>query len=975
METREMRVMRFTLSILALAGCWRPFSWTSLVKHVLYNIYTLLVISVLYSFTFSQFMEIVLNVSNPNDFTNILYTMMAMIVACCKVLSMWMNHESFVVLIRKLNEGTFRPLVPAEREIRRKCDETIRNNAMCYAILIEITCAGNVLVSLLTNFRNRKLTFPEWVPYDYSPYVIYCLTYTYQYVSVITASFVNVACDSFIVGFLLHVCCQISILNYRLKNITSHNTLNYCVRHHYDIIVYARMVNTRFTGIILFQFVTSTFVICSNLYQLTKTTIGMYHIALITYTFCVMAQIFLYCWFGNKLKVTTRLFLIKRSLEMRVLRLTLRIVMFAGCFRPLSWLSRFKRTAYNIYRTLIITFLYTFATLQFMDIVLKVDNPDDFTDNLYMMLNVSVSGYKLFIMWVNYEDIVTIIKSLTEEPLKPLDPGEMEIRCKFDSLIRANTLRYALLIETSWTCTGLTSLLVDFRQGRLTYREWVPYDYYASYALFFVTYAHQFLSTFYCATVNVACDTLICGLLMHVCCQMEILEYRLKKISQQDDLSYCIRHHNSIFQFARAVNEGFARIIEFQFVTSTLIICSNLFQLSKSTMGANNIALVVYTCCMLTEIFIYCWFGNRVKSKSLQLADSVFQLHWLPLNNSVKKSLLIIMKRATVPIEIVTAYILPLNLDSFVAFMNIILNVENSDEFTDALYMMLTVLVAAYKQTFMLLDRGNITMIIDQLTVRPFAPCESHEVTIRRKFDKMIQSNVLRYLILVTMSITSILMTSFFTELTKRNLTYKAWVPFDYSSSNVVFLLVYTHQLIGMSTSGIVNVACESLICGFLLHICCQLEILEYRLTKISRDHDVLGDCVYHHNRIFTYAYEVNNMFAKIIAIQFAVSMLVVCSNLYRIAMAEDYMSIVPLMFYTSAILAQIFIYCWFGNEVKLKSLHVMNSIYEMAWPALSNDNQKALLLVMKRTMVPVEFSSAYIITMNLDSFVAVGII
>ncbi|XP_025163626.1 odorant receptor 46a-like [Harpegnathos saltator] len=568
METREMRVMRFTLSILALAGCWRPFSWTSLVKHVLYNIYTLLVISVLYSFTFSQFMEIVLNVSNPNDFTNILYTMMAMIVACCKVLSMWMNHESFVVLIRKLNEGTFRPLVPAEREIRRKCDETIR---------------------------------------------------------------------------------------------------------------YARMVNTRFTGIILFQFVTSTFVICSNLYQLTKTTIGMYHIALITYTFCVMAQIFLYCWFGNKLKVTvrvsvnlcptTRLFLIKRSLEMRVLRLTLRIVMFAGCFRPLSWLSRFKRTAYNIYRTLIITFLYTFATLQFMDIVLKVDNPDDFTDNLYMMLNVSVSGYKLFIMWVNYEDIVTIIKSLTEEPLKPLDPGEMEIRCKFDSLIRANTLRYALLIETSWTCTGLTSLLVDFRQGRLTYREWVPYDYYASYALFFVTYAHQFLSTFYCATVNVACDTLICGLLMHVCCQMEILEYRLKKISQQDDLSYCIRHHNSIFQFARAVNEGFARIIEFQFVTSTLIICSNLFQLSKSTMGANNIALVVYTCCMLTEIFIYCWFGNRVKSKSLQLADSVFQLHWLPLNNSVKKSLLIIMKRATVPIEIVTAYILPLNLDSFVAIL------------------------------------------------------------------------------------------------------------------------------------------------------------------------------------------------------------------------------------------------------------------------------------------------------------------
>ncbi|XP_025074601.1 odorant receptor Or2-like [Pogonomyrmex barbatus] len=112
-------------------------------------------------------------------------------------------------------------------------------------------------------------------------------------------------------------------------------------------------------------------------------------------------------------------------------------------------------------------------------------------------------------------------------------------------------------------------------------------------------------------------------------------------------------------------------------------------------------------------------------------------------------------------------------------------------------------------------------------------------------------------------------------------------------------------------------------------------------------------------------------MFAKIIAIQFAVSMLVVCSNLYRIAMATDYMSFIPLIMYTSAILVQIFIYCWFGNEVKLKSLRLVNSIYDIEWPALSNNNKKALLLIMKRAMIPIEFTSAYIITMNLESFVA----
>ena len=110
-----------------------------------------------------------------------------------------------------------------------------------------------------------------------------------------------------------------------------------------------------------------------------------------------------------------------------------------------------------------------------------------------------------------------------------------------------------------------------------------------------------------------------------------------------------------------------------------------------------------------------------------------------------------------------------------------------------------------------------------------------------------------RYLIIVLMSITSIVMMSVSTDFMKRNLTYKAWVPFDYSSPAIYFV-VYIHQLIAMSTSGIVNVACESLLCGFLLHICCQFEILGYRLTKLTHQNS-LRDCVRHHNRIFELVY------------------------------------------------------------------------------------------------------------------------
>nr|XP_012230606.1 PREDICTED: odorant receptor 46a, isoform A-like [Linepithema humile] len=306
---------------------------------------------------------------------------------------------------------------------------------------------------------------------------------------------------------------------------------------------------------------------------------------------------------------------------------------------------------------------------QLMDIILNVDNADDFTNNLNMMLTSSAACYKMFIMWLNYDKVAALISCLTEEPFKPLDPGEMRIRQQFNQTTRNNTLRYTILIETTCSFIALMSLLTDFRHRRLTYREWVPYNY-SSHMAFCFTYAQQMISTFHCATVNVACDTLICGFLTHVCCQLEILEYRLKRLSNNNvTLGYCIRHHNRIFEFAKLVNIRFSLIIGFQFMASMMVICSNLYQLTKSALSPDHVPLIMYTSCMLTQIFIYCWFGNKVKTKSVKVVDSIFQMEWSILNNSIKKSLFVIMQRALIPIEISTAYILTLNLDSFVSLL------------------------------------------------------------------------------------------------------------------------------------------------------------------------------------------------------------------------------------------------------------------------------------------------------------------
>ncbi|KAL0112586.1 hypothetical protein PUN28_012115 [Cardiocondyla obscurior] len=66
---------------------------------------------------------------------------------------------------------------------------------------------------------------------------------------------------------------------------------------------------------------------------------------------------------------------------------------------------------------------------------------------------------------------------------------------------------------------------------------------------------------------------------------------------------------------------------------------------------------------------------------------------------------------------------------------------------------------------------------------------------------------------------------------------------------------------------------------------------------------------------------------------------------------------------------AQIFVYCWSGNEVILKSASTGEAIYRMDWPSLSVTEKKELMMIMARTNIPIKFTSSFLITMSLQSY------
>ncbi|GAB1866219.1 Odorant receptor [Camponotus japonicus] len=352
---------------------------------------------------------------------------------------------------------------------------------------------------------------------------------------------------------------------------------------------------------------------------------------------------------------------------MRVLEFTFTILTICGCWTPDSWTSSYKRFLYHIYAIFIFLLISTFTLSQFLDLILIVDNPDDFTDNFYMLLAMIISCCKMSSLLVNRDNIAMLTDVFMKKPCIPIEPDEIEIRRKFDKLIEVNTLHYAILIEFSSSSSVVQSLLTDYWEGKLTFRAWLPFDY-SSTILFHFMYFHQLIGLLVGALLHVACDSLICGLILHICCQIEILNYRMQRVIRNPKIlrDYVIQH-NLMIKFAFMMNKKFRLTITFQFIVSTMVVCVTLYQLTKT--NANVIQLGLYMLSMLTQIFLYCWYGNEVKLKSMQLTNNLFEIEWLMLREDVKKDLLTITRCGTVPIEFTSAYIFPMNLDSFVGLL------------------------------------------------------------------------------------------------------------------------------------------------------------------------------------------------------------------------------------------------------------------------------------------------------------------
>ncbi|CAL7950597.1 unnamed protein product [Xylocopa violacea] len=774
---------------------------------------------------------------------------------------------------------------------------------------------------------------------------------------------------------------------------------------------------------------------------------------------------------------------------MRTLRYSCIFLSLCGCWLPPSWTSSVKNLLYNLFTLTMWMILHTHVVAQILDIIINVENQDEFSENIYITPTILVSGCKMTSLVIHRKGILSLIKDLQTKPFLTVTKQEVRIQRRFNRIIERNAIVYMILVSTCVMWVSVRSFFTDFKDRKLTHRAWFPYDYSQQLSYTF-TFVYQVMTSILTCFMNVGCDSLFSGFLIHIYSQFEILEERLKSVKQDkiDVAKQCAKHHYKIYKYAKRVNREFSVIMFLQFCVSSFTVCFNFYRMSQVTMVSLMIECVLYAACMLTEILYYCWYSNEVKLKPRatkrdiqkrldimghksnenivkyhETCDEAHRIYQHPpgvskprvlhgevnmeksfvpplydrieypdgghgnfphfghfsqrgqLRRSQKKFIresytalhlllsvetfqfqLIYISRKPDEIAMTSVYNLKMSPPSWTSsikkllynlftlivwlivhtvvatqILDIIINVENQDDFSDNIYITPAVLVGGCKMTSLVIHRKGILSLIEDLQKKPFSTMTKEEVRIQRRFNRIIERNSIVYLILVLTCVVWISVRSFFTDFEDKKPTLRAWLPYDYSKQ-VSYAITYVYQVTTLTLTSVMNVGCDSLFGGLLIHIYSQFHILEERLNNVEQDKIYLAkQCARHHYKIYKYADRVNREFSVIMFLQFCVSAFTVCFNFYRMSQVTMVSLMVESVLYAACMLTEILYYCWYSNEVKLKSLELSDVIFRSDWTSWDTKARKILLTIMSRATEPIKFTSVHLVSLNLDSFMA----
>ncbi|RZC32089.1 odorant receptor Or1 [Asbolus verrucosus] len=307
---------------------------------------------------------------------------------------------------------------------------------------------------------------------------------------------------------------------------------------------------------------------------------------------------------------------------------------------------------------------------------------------------------------------------------------------------------------------------------------------------------------------------------------------------------------------------------------------------------------------------------------------------------------------------------------------NIFFVINDLEAITGTIVVSLTLSLSIIKTYFIIRNMATLKNLMVILNSDMFQPKSTHQ-------KNLVKSNLrewkMFYMVFLIMTWNSFLVYITFPIFDKSVKEYRlplmAWYPYD-TKTSPSYEITYVYQFVSALFIATTNVNIDTLIAALNMYVGAQCDILCDDLRNL-RNEQVPGDidkafinCISHHKNIVKFAEDSNKFFNWIVFAQFFTSVISIGLSLFQLTVVTPFTNeFFTYIIYGMAIIVEIFMFCWFGNEVEIKSKNIPYATFESDWTAASLEVKKKMVFFAMRCQRPIKLSALNLFYLSLDNF------
>ncbi|XP_073820430.1 odorant receptor 94b-like [Musca autumnalis] len=280
------------------------------------------------------------------------------------------------------------------------------------------------------------------------------------------------------------------------------------------------------------------------------------------------------------------------------------------------------------------------------------------------------------------------------------------------------------------------------------------------------------------------------------------------------------------------------------------------------------------------------------------------------------------------------------------------LRANDLDEIGDVLYMSLTEAALIVKIVNIWQYSAKVSYFIHTLQHSTrFALRSEEEVKFWKNSQKRFRYIIYMYSAGSVLTVISAFAGVLF--LKEPQMAFSYWIPFEWQSNCRNYWLALLYDFVCMVCTASSNVCLDMMGCYMMFHVSLLYKILSFRLQKLKnlKSEDVgqqFKKLILLHKSIRNMTRECEILSAKYVLSQIILSALILCFCCYRIVKLDifsNFVQFLSMLQFLAVMILEIFLPCYFGNEITLNSAEIMMDVYRTDWLDYSVANRKLIIL------------------------------